>query len=94
MTGTYEDYVGQVIYGEDYAEWKRKHHTKPSGEQMEKYEASKGLHAKHDKNAMKPVDPSEVCCVDVDDCALGSPSRGGRMGWRSVPMPKLEENSR
>jgi hypothetical protein len=95
LTGSYEDFVGQCVYGEDYASWKKKHHTKPSDEQMDKYTASKGLHAVHDKDKLKPVDPSEVCCTDVDACLVGGGEsgigEGGEgVGWRAVPMPEFK----
>ena len=91
----YQDYCGQVVYGEDYAEWKRKHHTKPSDEQMVSYKLSTWLHAEHDKERLKAevvVLPSEVCCTDTDENGLACElSRNPVVAVASVPFPVLKD---
>jgi len=46
------DEAAQYVYGCTYPEWKRHHQKETTGEQMEKYNASKHLHAKHDKEIL------------------------------------------
>lgn len=40
------------MYGCTYSEWKKRHQKKSTDEQMERYNASKSLHAKHDKELL------------------------------------------
>jgi gephyrin len=47
----YEE-AAQHVYGITYGEWKKRHQKKATEEQMEKYNASKSLHAAHDKTLL------------------------------------------
>ena len=42
------DEAAQYVYGCTYPEWKKRHQKKATDEQLERYNASKHLHAKHD----------------------------------------------
>ena len=42
----------QYVYGTSYSRWKERHQKKATAEQLERYNASKGLHAKHDKELL------------------------------------------
>ncbi len=46
------DEAAQLVYGCTYPEWKKRHMKKATDEQMERYNASKSLHAKHDKELL------------------------------------------
>ena len=46
------DEGAQYVYGCTYPEWKKYHQKKATEEQMEKYNGSKHLHAKHDKELL------------------------------------------
>ena len=73
---SYEDLVGDFVYGMPYSEWKAKYNKKASPEQTAKYESSKGLWAAHDKSRLDAragspppssgVPLSDVCCQSVD----------------------------
>jgi molybdopterin adenylyltransferase len=57
----YEE-AAQHVYGMTNGEWKKRHQKKATDEQMEKYNASKPLHASHDKSLLalradKPEQP-------------------------------------
>ena len=46
------DEAAQYVYGMMYPEWKKRHAQKASDEQMEKFNSSKPLWAKHDKQVL------------------------------------------
>mmetsp|Transcript_14949 Transcript_14949/g.27049 ORF Transcript_14949/g.27049 Transcript_14949/m.27049 type:complete len:529 (-) Transcript_14949:51-1637(-) len=46
------DEAAQYVYGCSYPEWKKSHMKKATDEQMEMYNGSKHLHAKHDKELL------------------------------------------
>ena len=46
------DETAEHVYGCAYAEWKKRHAQKATDEQMDKYNASKPLHAAHDKELL------------------------------------------
>ncbi len=46
------DEAAQLVYGCTYPEWKRRHMKKVTDEQLERYNASKSLHATHDKELL------------------------------------------
>ena len=46
------DEAAQLVYGCTYPEWKKRHMKKATDEQLERYNASKSLHAKHDKELL------------------------------------------
>ena len=57
----YEE-AAQHVYGTTVGEWKKRHQKKATDEQMEKYNASKSLHASHDQDLLalradKPTQP-------------------------------------
>jgi molybdopterin adenylyltransferase len=57
----YEE-AAQHVYRTTLGEWKKRHQKKATDEQIEKYNASKSLHASHDKNLLalradKPTQP-------------------------------------
>jgi gephyrin len=86
------DEAAEHVYGMEYAEWKKRHAKKASDEVMEKFNASKPLWAKHDKEllatrAPKPETPvaptdakptllSNVCCQDPEEAASAPLSVG------------------
>lgn len=47
----YED-GAQYVYGTSYSKWKERHQKKATADQLDRYNASKGLHAKHDKELL------------------------------------------
>jgi molybdopterin biosynthesis enzyme MoaB len=46
------DEAAQLVYGCNYPEWKRRHVKKATHEQLERYNASKPLHATHDNELL------------------------------------------
>ena len=46
------DEAAQVVYGCAYPEWKQRHMKKATDEQLERYNASKSIHALHDKHLL------------------------------------------
>ncbi|EJK48354.1 hypothetical protein THAOC_32862 [Thalassiosira oceanica] len=42
----------QYVYGTSYSKWKERHQKKATADQLDRYNASKGLHAKHDKELL------------------------------------------
>lgn len=46
------DEAAQYVYGCTYPEWKKHHQKKATDEQMERYNGSKDIHAKHDKDLL------------------------------------------
>lgn len=62
----------QVIYGESYGSWKKKYQKPATQEQLERYEATKPWHAKHEKSvaewaATQKTTTAEPCCYDVEE---------------------------
>ena len=49
----------EAVYGEPYADWKKKHQSKASPEQMALFESNAHLHAKHPKMEDFPVSRKE-----------------------------------
>ena len=48
------DEAAQHVYGMHYNEWKEQHQQKATDEQLEAFQASMKLHAKHDKTLLEP----------------------------------------
>jgi hypothetical protein len=48
----------EVVYGEPYADWKKKHQSKASPEQMALFESNAHLHAQHPKMEDFPPSPA------------------------------------
>ena len=46
---TYDEAL-EIVYGEPYGDWKKKHQSKATDEQMAAFEGNKHLHAKHDED--------------------------------------------
>ena len=46
------DEAAQLVYGCTYLEWKKRHMKKATDEQLDRYNASKSLHATHDKELL------------------------------------------
>lgn len=81
---TYDEAL-EIVYGEPYGDWKKKHQSKATDEQMAAFEGNKHLHAKHEKDLLDPPAPrpegaapppkpsptvlSDVCCTPADECA-------------------------
>eukprot|EP00535_Pseudo-nitzschia_heimii_P002249 CAMPEP_0197186314 /NCGR_PEP_ID=MMETSP1423-20130617/13686_1 /TAXON_ID=476441 /ORGANISM="Pseudo-nitzschia heimii, Strain UNC1101" /LENGTH=410 /DNA_ID=CAMNT_0042637589 /DNA_START=26 /DNA_END=1258 /DNA_ORIENTATION=+ len=72
------DEAAQYVYGMMYPEWKKRHAQKASDEQMEKFNNSKPLWAKHDKQVLAkrseeaPIlattnDPNAACKINSKD---------------------------
>jgi len=55
----YDD-AAYEVYGCEYPKWKKRHAKKASVEQMQKYNDSSDIHAKHEKEVLKPVLSKEV----------------------------------
>jgi molybdopterin adenylyltransferase len=68
--------AAQHVYGMTYDEWKKRHQTKATQAQMERYNDARPLHALHDKDILntrsdKPTTSpqtlaSNVCCENID----------------------------
>lgn len=84
----YEE-AAEYVYGMTYGDWKKRYAKKATDAVMEKYNASKSIHATHDKDLLavkgeKPVTPahkeassptllSNVCCQDPELMAASEP---------------------
>ena len=70
----------EKVYGMPYGDYKKKHQTPATAEQMELFKKSHGLHAKHEKveASAAVVRPSSACCDPVTDvqpvCDLSVPA--------------------
>ena len=53
---TYDEAL-EIVYGEPYGGWKKKHQSKATDEQMAAFEGNKHLHAKHEKDLLDPPAP-------------------------------------
>eukprot|EP00578_Thalassiosira_sp_NH16_P014587 CAMPEP_0181121350 /NCGR_PEP_ID=MMETSP1071-20121207/24693_1 /TAXON_ID=35127 /ORGANISM="Thalassiosira sp., Strain NH16" /LENGTH=535 /DNA_ID=CAMNT_0023206167 /DNA_START=55 /DNA_END=1662 /DNA_ORIENTATION=- len=51
------DEAAEYVYGCTYPEWKKRHQKKATDEQMGRYNASKQLHARHDKELLATRSP-------------------------------------
>jgi molybdopterin adenylyltransferase len=56
------DEAAQCVYGMTYGEWKKRHQKKATDEQMEKYNASEPLQAKHDSQLLQPRGEKPLPC--------------------------------
>lgn len=72
---TYDDACVHV-YGEPYAEWKKKHQKKATPEQLAKFEQMKAMHAQHDKELLKdpPVPAAAAVPAPTAPEALPAPA--------------------
>eukprot|EP01060_Flectonema_neradi_P032462 TRINITY_DN5167_c0_g3_i1.p1 TRINITY_DN5167_c0_g3~~TRINITY_DN5167_c0_g3_i1.p1 ORF type:complete len:305 (+),score=34.01 TRINITY_DN5167_c0_g3_i1:56-970(+) len=63
------DEACEHVYGMPYVDYKKKHQTPATAEQMELFKKSHGLHAKHEKveTTQPVVKPSSACCDVTDD---------------------------
>ncbi|KAL9191174.1 hypothetical protein ACHAXT_000880 [Thalassiosira profunda] len=50
------DEAARLVYGETYPEWKERHQTKASEDQLRRYKESAHLHATHDAEALKAAE--------------------------------------
>lgn len=82
------DEAAEYVYGMGYGEWKKRYAKKATDETMEQYNASKPIHATHDKdllatrgekpdmpvapNAMSSTVLSNICCQDPEEAARSS----------------------
>ncbi len=71
----------EVVYGEPYPDWKKKHQKKASPEQLSKFEATKHFHATHPpvesvkpRVCALPAAGAEPCCYDEDDEVVKPPA--------------------
>jgi len=64
---TYDDAMCHV-YNMPYGEWKAQFQSKAEPEQLERYQASKPLHATHPAQALVPIEPAEEEAVQPDPC--------------------------
>ena len=92
---TYDEAL-EIVYGEPYGDWKKKHQSKATDEQMAAFEGNKHLHAKHDEDLLDPPAPrpegaapppkpnptvlSDVCCTPADECAPPGAAASARPG--------------
>ena len=70
------DETAEHVYGCAYAAWKKRHAKKATDEQMDKYNASKPLHAAHDKEllAVKAEKPALIPAGGGDEAAAAAAS--------------------
>jgi molybdopterin adenylyltransferase len=71
QTFSYAD-AAHHVYGINYEQWKSRYQKKATDEQMQKYNASQSIHAKHDDELMKPrmsqlLNPEKVSTSIVKD---------------------------
>ena len=82
----------EVVYGEPYPDWKKKHQKKASPEQLSKFEATKHFHAKHPpvesvkpRVCALPAAGAEPCCYDdEEDVRPPPPAATFRLGLITV----------
>ena len=82
----------EVVYGEPYPDWKKKHQKKASPEQLSRFEASKHFHATHPpvesvkpRVCALPAVGAEPCCYDEhDDAKPPPPPSSFRLGVITV----------
>jgi molybdopterin adenylyltransferase len=70
------DEAAQHVYGCHYSEWKKAHAKKASDDQMQKYEASKPIHAPHDEAllAIVALIDNSVAKLPTADTVCAKPS--------------------
>ena len=73
----------EVVYGEPYADWKKKHQSKASPEQMALFESNAHLHAQHPKMEDFPVSRKEE--EEKRETREGAPFGGPVDAARSAP---------
>eukprot|EP01059_Diplonema_ambulator_P008546 TRINITY_DN181_c1_g1_i1.p1 TRINITY_DN181_c1_g1~~TRINITY_DN181_c1_g1_i1.p1 ORF type:complete len:315 (+),score=82.07 TRINITY_DN181_c1_g1_i1:39-947(+) len=79
MALTYDE-ACETVYGMPYGEYKKKHQTPATEEQMALFKKSHALHAKHEKADAAPAccapapKPSDVCCQEVPEVHMDVPS--------------------
>jgi len=61
------DTVSTSIYGMPTAEWKKAHQTKATKAQMDRYEASKIIHAKHDASVAQSNVPTSLSSAPLSE---------------------------
>ena len=97
------DEAAEYVYGMGYGEWKKRYAKKATDDIMEKYNASKSLHAKHDKDLLatrakknehaptqegaSPSLLSNVCCQDPE-LAAATPAAEQRKTAPAGPADK------
>jgi len=64
---TYDEALHHV-YAMPYGEWKSQYQSKATPEELERYQASKPLHAKHKAEALTPVPSTAAGGVKIDPC--------------------------
>ena len=73
----------EAVYGEPYADWKKKHQSKASPEQMALFESNAHLHAQHPKMEDFPVSRKEE--EEKRETREGAPFGGPVDAARSAP---------
>lgn len=91
----YEE-AAQHVYGTTVGEWKKRHQKKATDEQMEKYDASKSLHASHDKDMLalradKPTQPLVAKAIQSSTATETSNSEGSKPLLSNVCCQDVEE---
>lgn len=85
------DEACEVVYGESYAAWKKKHQVPATPEQLAKFQATKPYHAKHEKSieawGAGLAAAAEPCCYDDEgpsEARRPLPTRSLRLGVLTV----------
>ncbi|KAJ8611981.1 hypothetical protein CTAYLR_004379 [Chrysophaeum taylorii] len=88
---SYDDAL-EYVYGESYGSWKKRYQRPATPEQLEKFEATKSWHARHEKSVdawasgFKKVSvstPADPCCYDDETSAASRiPKRAALPGAR------------
>ncbi|KAL3924653.1 MAG: hypothetical protein SGARI_005993, partial [Bacillariaceae sp.] len=68
------DEAAQHVYGMEYPEWKKRHASKASDEQMERFNASKPLWAKHNKEMLQKRETGAPVAVNMANEASSQPA--------------------
>ena len=99
LNGLGYDEAAEEVYGCGYKEWKKRYAKKASDEQMQKFQDSSSIHAKHDKELLKKKPMinnipsslmSNVCCEDVEVCP--APEDKTHRSYQA-PLPPLSRDA-
>ena len=83
------DETAEEVYGCKYPEWKKRHALKASEEQMERYNASKSLHAVHNKDKLKV----RVAQPTTEQAEVGTGTAATRPSPSPSPSPSPKASS-
>jgi molybdopterin adenylyltransferase len=91
----YEE-AAEHVYGTTVGEWKKRHQKKATDEQMENYNASKSLHASHDKDMLalradKPTQPLLAKAIQSSTSATETSSGGSKPLLSNVCCQDVDE---